>query len=638
MVNNLYDEEESSFLNGEEPSIADLLLVLSFTFIQLINGSHLSTYPRLLQAQRAIEKKYQKHWKTVNFEYDGCAQYLSTLNNRDESPSLEHSVIFNDSVHTVFERILDPNNEIFLFLASKTISTKTNAKLKKGLKTLGEEGIGSSSSSGGINSSSISGSAGALSSSEKEPYIISLEMGGSFNINNREGTNLLLIPGSKIVQVSHMKDWTPGHHSMEIYELTKIDDATSLLRFKQLNIPPTSNSTVEEFWNRFWKKLNGLRIDALEQTVYFRQKAPMEVYNLIADNKQLSKVLKQKIKEENGYFSLHNKLVLARNKELVLGKRIIQDWRCSDWPDDHWAECTLEVESLDGGAHVKLALTAVPYDKVKQVGKVWTKNMWLKIGGTVVGEIRQEVSIRDQVSGFYLSWLSSDDLTSRLKTKVQASPTVSGPMQIGPWKGINLELQPNKKIIQRFVHKDWPNQHPSLVTLDFAVSDHGGSKIILTHSNIPVKSLSWVEEWWKTDVWEKAEAILLSKRSITVFIEASPKTVFSTLLDSSKMSKITGKDATVGIDINCDISFFDKTTKGKITQIIPEAVLKCSFRDYDWPFGHYGELSWHLSESQTGSKTFLTLCLNNVPVNSLPDMIARWEHVLKQLQSTLNQT
>ena len=79
--------------------------------------------------------------------------------------------------------ILDPENDIFMFLASKTISTKTNAKVKKGLKALSND------------------QEPIEEVKEKVPYVISLEVGGRFNIQRREGRNLVLVPGRLIVQV-----------------------------------------------------------------------------------------------------------------------------------------------------------------------------------------------------------------------------------------------------------------------------------------------------------------------------------------------------------------------------------------------------------------------------------------------------
>lgn len=138
-------------------------------------------------------------------------------------PKVNASFYFQQIPGTVFELLLDPENDIFLVLASKTISNKGNAKVKQGLKKTLD-------SSGGADA----GGDDAL------PYVVSLEIGGSFNVQGREGTNLLLVSGSKILQMSHMRQWESGIYSTELFDIKPHASGHSIMELTQLNFPSES--------------------------------------------------------------------------------------------------------------------------------------------------------------------------------------------------------------------------------------------------------------------------------------------------------------------------------------------------------------------------------------------------------------
>lgn len=74
-------------------------------------------------------------------------------------------------------------------------------------------------------------------------------------------------------------------------------------------------------------------------------------------------------------------------------------------------------------------------------------------------------------------------------------------------EGKNLELVPDKKIVQRWRAEDWPKGHYSLVTFEFFPQKYG-AKLIFTQKEVPKQFSSEIEKGWKEHYWEKMKAML----------------------------------------------------------------------------------------------------------------------------------
>ena len=384
-LNSIYQLEARNpavpyFGSGAGPSFVDLLSCLMIYFAQLIQGFSLSQFQYLKHMHDKFINLFSSNWKTINFEFEGYMKYITTVTNYNVSSQITQTVLFKEAPNTVYEMILDPDNDIFLFLASKTISNKTNAKLKRGLKKLNAEGTNNIIEAGGEEKVTL--------------YIVNLDIGGNFNIRGREGTNLLLVPGKKIAQVSRLADWDPSQVSTEIFDLKSTEDGKTLLTFTQMNCPLNKFAVSEEFWNKFWKKMNGVRVTTVEQSIYFKGKTPFQLYSLLTDFAALAKAIKTKVKVENDQFSYPQFKMNGRNKELIINKKITQYWRLSDWPEDHYACVTNEIEAFEGGCRLHFQISNVPFDKANSVKSTWKSNFWKKLNGVVCEEFHQQINFR----------------------------------------------------------------------------------------------------------------------------------------------------------------------------------------------------------------------------------------------------
>jgi uncharacterized protein YndB with AHSA1/START domain len=68
--------------------------------------------------------------------------------------------------------------------------------------------------------------------------------------------------------------------------------------------------------------------------------------------------------------------------------------------------------------------------------------------------------------------------------------------------GFNLEVVPDKRIVQAWRSRDWPKGHYSVVTFALARSAGGRTKLSFTHLGLPdgdfkAKNAGWRSHYWK---------------------------------------------------------------------------------------------------------------------------------------------
>ena len=71
----------------------------------------------------------------------------------------------------------------------------------------------------------------------------------------------------------------------------------------------------------------------------------------------------------------------------------------------------------------------------------------------------------------------------------------------GDIQGVNLEIEPDKKIVQSWRSSDWPENHFSKVTFKFK-EKNGKTRILFWQSGIPEEFVSDIEQGWKEYYWE----------------------------------------------------------------------------------------------------------------------------------------
>jgi activator of HSP90 ATPase len=77
--------------------------------------------------------------------------------------------------------------------------------------------------------------------------------------------------------------------------------------------------------------------------------------------------------------------------------------------------------------------------------------------------------------------------------------------------GVNVELVPDKKIVQQWRGADWPEGHHSVITLEFK-KEANGTRLDFTQTDIPESLYEDVAEGWQDWYWEKLQAYFTTEK------------------------------------------------------------------------------------------------------------------------------
>lgn len=124
--------------------------------------------------------------------------------------------------------------------------------------------------------------------------------------------------------------------------------------------------------------------------------------------------------------------------------------------------------------------------------------------------LRQSVTIYASPHDVYEALMDSKKHTKFTGQKAVVSRKVGGKFVVyGGLSGVNLELAPDKKIVQswRCEMEDWPKGHHSKITFSLK-KVKGGTRLSFTQSGLPVKSYKPMQQGWKQYYWEPMKAML----------------------------------------------------------------------------------------------------------------------------------
>ncbi|MFA5051577.1 MAG: SRPBCC family protein [Patescibacteria group bacterium] len=126
----------------------------------------------------------------------------------------------------------------------------------------------------------------------------------------------------------------------------------------------------------------------------------------------------------------------------------------------------------------------------------------VKQGGLVPGTPHQ----------VYEVWMDSDKHSQLTGSEATISRVVGGEFTtFGGWAtGKNIELIPDKKIIQTWRADDWPAGHFSTLTVHLLPAP-GGTKILFTQTGVPLSLAKSVAQGWKDFYWEPMKKYILKK-------------------------------------------------------------------------------------------------------------------------------
>ena len=121
----------------------------------------------------------------------------------------------------------------------------------------------------------------------------------------------------------------------------------------------------------------------IKQTVEFKA-SPEEVYDALMDSKKHARFTGAKAtvsRKVGGKFSVWDGYAEGQNLELEPGKRIVQTWRASDWPEGSFSKVTYAFTRTKTGTKLTFTQTGIPDDFVKDIKQGWTDFYWAPMKG-----------------------------------------------------------------------------------------------------------------------------------------------------------------------------------------------------------------------------------------------------------------
>ncbi|MBI4210818.1 MAG: SRPBCC domain-containing protein [Candidatus Diapherotrites archaeon] len=124
-----------------------------------------------------------------------------------------------------------------------------------------------------------------------------------------------------------------------------------------------------------------MKTKTIRQSVTFRA-APMEVYDALMDSDKHSAFTQSECKigrKAGERFTAYDGYCEGENIELVPGRKIVQAWRASDWPEGHYSKAAFMMAPAKGGTKLSFTQTGVPQEFAEEISEGWKQHYWEKM-------------------------------------------------------------------------------------------------------------------------------------------------------------------------------------------------------------------------------------------------------------------
>ena len=117
---------------------------------------------------------------------------------------------------------------------------------------------------------------------------------------------------------------------------------------------------------------------AIKQSVVFKA-SPKDVYGALIDSKKHSKFTGDKAvisKKVGGKFTAFSGYAFGKNLKLVPGKKIVQSWSTTEWPNGAYSKATFDLKKTKTGTKLTFTQTGVPDKFYKDIKQGWITYYW----------------------------------------------------------------------------------------------------------------------------------------------------------------------------------------------------------------------------------------------------------------------
>jgi activator of HSP90 ATPase len=106
---------------------------------------------------------------------------------------------------------------------------------------------------------------------------------------------------------------------------------------------------------------------------------PDEVYDAFMDEKRHTEFTGAKASVDpkiGGMFTAWDGYILGKNLDLVRGKRIVQEWKTTEWPDYPPSIVEFSLNQKDGGTELTMVHSKVPAEQAESYKQGWIDFYW----------------------------------------------------------------------------------------------------------------------------------------------------------------------------------------------------------------------------------------------------------------------
>lgn len=122
-----------------------------------------------------------------------------------------------------------------------------------------------------------------------------------------------------------------------------------------------------------------LKFGIIEQKVFFKA-TPQEIYDALLDPKKHADFTGSPATtsaKKGATFTAWDGYISGKNLELVKGKKIVQEWKTTEWPDGYPASrLEFNLAAKDGGTELEMFHSKVPAEQVADYSSGWKSSYW----------------------------------------------------------------------------------------------------------------------------------------------------------------------------------------------------------------------------------------------------------------------
>ena len=115
---------------------------------------------------------------------------------------------------------------------------------------------------------------------------------------------------------------------------------------------------------------------------------PHQVYEALMDSRRHSQFTGARAaisREVGGEITAYDGYVTGRNIELEPGRRIVQTWRGSDWPEGAESQVTFSLTAVPGGTRLHFTHRGVPDGEYESIKQGWIDYYWTPLKAMLGG-------------------------------------------------------------------------------------------------------------------------------------------------------------------------------------------------------------------------------------------------------------